>query len=126
MRSIKISVTTTGGAGVSAGNATSQDVITGKLHAVYLNYAATAPGTTDVTISMPEAPEQTLLTVSNNATDGWYLPRQAVCDTAGAGLTYDGTRTVNEPLPVDGRIKLTVAQSNDLTDCVTAYLYIED
>lgn len=127
MEALIISVTTTGAAGSATGDTTSAIVLRGKLHAVYLDYNASAPGaTTDVAISQAQAPSATLLTVTNNATDGWYFPRQQVCDTAGAALTYDGSEAVSEPLPVDGKLTVAVAQSNALAPCVTAYLYIED
>ena len=127
MKVYKVSVTTTGAAGSATGDATTVQPVTGKLHAIYLDYDGSAPGaTTDVTVSQAESPSATLLTVTDNATDGWYFPRQQVCNAAATALTYDGTRTVNEPFPVDGEITVAVAQSDALTDCVIAYLYIEE
>jgi len=42
------------------------------------------------------------------------FPRLQVHSTAGAGLTYDGTRTVCEPLAVmDERIKIVVTTAGD-------------
>jgi len=126
MQRVEVKVTTTGDDASASGSGNS-DICNGKLHAVYLDYHASAPGaTTDVTLALAEAPAATLLTVTDSATDGWYFPRQQVCDTAGAGLTYDGTRTINEPFPVTGRLTVSVAQSNALTNCVTAYIYVEE
>jgi hypothetical protein len=122
---VRVAVTTTGSAGSATGNEDTEYAVNGKLYAVYLDYHASAPGaTTDVTITQTEAPSQTLLTVTDNATDGWYFPREAVCGNTGTGLTYDGTRTVNEAPPVVGYLTVAVAQSNALTNCVVAYLYI--
>lgn len=122
---VKVAVATTGSAGSATGSSDSIPV-NGKLHAVYLDYHASAPGgTTDVTISLKSDPGATLLTVTDNATDGWYFPRQQVCDESGTGLTYDGTRKVSEPYPVADALTVAVAQSDALTDCVVAYLWIE-
>ena len=99
--------------------------VNGQLYAVYLDYHASAPATTDVTVVLNEAPSATILTVTDNATDGWYFPREQVHSNAGAGLTYDGTRAVAEPPPVAGKLAVNIAQSNALTACVTAYIYIE-
>jgi hypothetical protein len=125
MECYRLSVTTTGGDGSATGNSTTEAIVRGKLHAVYLDYHASAPNTTDVTVAIVEAQAVTLLTVSNNATDGWYLPRGQVCSTAAAGLTYDGTYTVCEPFPVTGGLKVSVAGCNALTGAVVAYLYVE-
>lgn len=122
---LEVAVTTTGNPGSATGNSES-DSVNGTLYAVYLDYHASAPGaTTDVTVTMTEDPGVTLLTVTDNATDGWYFPREAVCSNAAAGLTYDGTRTVNEAPPVAGHLTIAVAGCNALTGAVTAYIYIE-
>lgn len=123
---LKVAVTTTGSAGSATGSGSTEYPVNGKVYAIYLDYHASAPGaTTDVTVTMAEAPSATLLTVTDNATDGWYLPRQQVHSPAAAGLTYDGTRTVNEAYPVAGKLTVAVAQSNALTACVTAYVFVE-
>lgn len=122
----RIAVTTTGGAGVSAGTATGDIIFRGKLHAVYLDYHASAPATTDVTISIASPVGATLLTVTDNVTDGWYLPRNGTCDNAGAARLYAaGGTAVAEAMPVCGKITVAVAQSNDLTDCVVAHVFVE-
>lgn len=122
---IKVAVTTTGANGSATGSADTPSPVNGKLHAVYLDYHGSAPNTTDVTISQKEGPTQTLLTVTDNATDGWKFPREQVHSNAGAGLTYDGSHAVAEAPPVTGKLTVSVAQSNALTGCVTAWLYIE-
>lgn len=111
-----VAVTTTGGAGAASGSGVTTP-INGLLWGVYLDYAATAPATTDVTISYTTAGGN-ILVVSNNATDGWYFPRRQCCDAAGAAIAgaYD------ENIVAD-TLTVSVAQSNPLSPCVTAYFY---
>jgi len=122
----RIAVTTTGDAGSATGDTTDKEVGRGTLYAVYLDYHADAPATSDVTISQAEEPTATLLTVSDNKTDGWYFPRLQVCSEAGAGLSYDGSNAVAEAYPVTGGIKVAVAGADALTNCVVAYVYVQE
>ncbi len=121
-----IKVTTVGGDGVAAGSAV-QAVPRGKLLAVYLNYHASAPGaTTDVTIkskagSSGSPPDVTILTESNNATDGWRYPVINAHDNTGAAEADAWV----PPIIHGGVVSVDVAQANALTDCVGVTLYIE-
>lgn len=121
-----IAVTTTGGDGAATGDATGDMIFKGKLHAVYLDYHGSAPGTTDVTVSIASPVSANLLVVTDNATDGWYLPRYHTCSEAGATLLYAaGGAEVSEPMPVCGKITVAVAGSNALTNCVLAHVFVE-
>ena len=108
-----IKVTTTGSAGAATG---SEDTvpIQGFLLDVYIDYHASAPNTTDVTITDPVFGD--VLVVSNNNTDGKYSPREPNCDAAGAanGL-YD-------LIPINSALTISVAQADALTDCITLTL----
>jgi hypothetical protein len=108
-----IKVTTAGGAGAAVGSAETVP-IQGFLLDVFIDYHATAPATTDVTISDPVFGN--LLVVSNNKTDGKYAPREPNCDAAGAanGL-YD-------LIPINSKLTVSVAQADALTDCVVVTL----
>lgn len=87
----------------------------GVLSHVHVDYHASAPGTTDVTISEAGGLGRTLLTLTNRNTDGTFYPAVAQTDGTGAafspasyGLFYiEGT-----PLKVD------VAGCDALTDAV--------
>jgi len=117
---IEIPVTTTG-SNASATGAGSAASPSGELLAVYIDYHASAPNTTDVTITFPGNPAtQTALTRSNSATDGWLYPRSAIVDNAGAAITNG-----HAPYVIQGSvIDVAVAGSNALTDCVTVYCYV--
>jgi len=106
-----VNITTTGGAGAAAGQGTTIPIM-GFLLDVFLNYHASAPATTDVTISDPIFGN--LLVKSNNATDVWLAPRKQTCDPAAAdtGL-YDF-------IPINGALTISIAQADALTDCLVA------
>lgn len=116
-----VTVTVAGSAGSASGNALTPRPVNGKLVAVYIDYV-TQPATCDVTISTPNAPIKTLLTVTDGNTDGWFYPRYVVHSEAAVALTgtAGGDRTMH---PVDDYIKVAVAQGDP--GSVVAYLLYE-
>lgn len=107
----QVTITTTGGAGVSAGSGTTIP-IQGFLLDVFLDYHADAPATTDVTIS--DATFGNLVVKSDNATDVWLAPRKQTCDPAAADTgMYD-------LIPLKGPLTISVAQCDDLTAALLA------
>jgi hypothetical protein len=104
-----IKVTTAGGAGAAVGSAETVP-IQGFLLDVFLDYHASAPVTTDVTISDPLFGN--LVKISNVNTDVKISPREPNCDALGAanGL-YD-------LIPINSKLTVSVAQADALTDCV--------
>lgn len=123
---VTISVTPAGSAGSATGNTTTNAPVNGKVLAVYVDYSASTPATADVTIATSGGnyPANTILTVSNNNSDGWYYPRHTVHDEVAAAITYNGTQEVHEPVPVADAVKVTVAQT-DADEVVTVYLLFE-
>lgn len=109
-----IAVTTTGADGAATGS-TASGALYGFLLDVYLDYHASAPATTDVTLAYTSPANGNILVVTNNATDGLYAPRKQACDAAGAAITggYDC-------YPLNGTVTVSVAQANALTGAVTA------
>ena len=111
-----------GGAGVATANATTTTAIVGLIAAVYVDYQDSPPaGTTDVTIATAgtDAPANTILTLTNAATDGWFYPRHAEHDNTGSALaTYT-------PVPIHDKVKVTIAQANN-NDYVEVYLLLVD
>ena len=110
-----VKITTTGADGVASG---SEDLggLRGYLLDVYLDYHASAPGTTDVTISY-KTRGGTILTKANNATDVLAAPRRQVQGNDGANLSGE-----YEMYPIDQDVTIAVAQANALAPCVTVYL----
>lgn len=112
-----IPVTTTGSAGSATGSATSE-LILGYLVDVYLDYHASAPSTTDVTISFATRGGN-ILVVSNSATDALYHPRALPVDNAGTSITAP------TPFLLNDKVTVSVAGSDALTGAVTAYLRVD-
>lgn len=107
-----VAVTTTGGAGVSAGSGHT-DALHGFLLDVYLDYHASAPATTDVTISYAGNGGNVLVVTSSN-TDVLHAPRKQLSDSAAAAIT-DGY----DCYALNGALNVAVAQSDDLAPSVT-------
>lgn len=104
-----VRVTTTGEAGAATGSGTSMPV-SGFLLDVFIDYHASAPATTDVTISQETFGN--IVVKSNNATDVWLAPRKQTCDAAAADSgSFDF-------IPVSGALTISVAQADALDDCV--------
>ena len=104
-----VSITTTGEAGAATGSGTTIP-INGFLLDVYLNFHASAPVTTDVTIS--DATFGNIVVNSDSATDVWLAPRKATCDAAAAATAlYD-------MIPLSGPLTISVAGADALTGCV--------
>jgi hypothetical protein len=112
----------TGGAGVAAGTAVSAQVVRGFIAGVYIQYNDAPPAaTTDVGIKTKGAsgtrPSIPLLTITNAATDGYFIPQVATVTaanaaTGGYGLFY-----------VDDYIQVDMAGAND-GDSVSVWLYV--
>jgi hypothetical protein len=119
-----ITVTVAGTAGSGAGTADGSRPLSGEVAAVYVKYT-TQPATTDVTIATKgaNAPAQNVLVLTNANTPGWFYPQVQIHSTAGAALTYDGTRPATEEIPVDDYITVTVAQGDP--GSVDVWLVIE-
>lgn len=119
-----IKVTTTGSAGAAAGTGTSDNVITGYLEAIQVDYTS-QPATTDVTVAEAQAPARTLLALTNNNTDAVKYPRVQVHDTAGTALTLDGTRANVTRIYLSGvRVTVTVAQGDAATNGLIVRLLV--
>lgn len=112
-----VRVTTTGSAGSATGSATST-AMHGFLLDAYLNYHASAPATTDVTIAHVDPTMGNVLVVTDANTDARFVPRETVQTTAGATSDPDGY----DRIALNGKITVSVAGADALTDCVVATL----
>ena len=114
-----IKVSTTGGDGSATGS-----LVTAlpycELLALYINFHASAPGTTDTTISSPGDPVAlTLLTVTNSATDAWFYPTHQLDDASAAAITG-----AYIPAGVHGNLLVELAGCDALTDAVTISAFV--
>lgn len=117
-----------GGAGVATANSSTLFEVEGCLIAVGIKYLDSPPAaTTDVVIATvgDNGPGQTLLSITNAATDGWFYPRVETVSTSGAALLYaaDGT-AVTDRLVVADRINVKIDQAN-AGDSVNVWLLME-
>src|SRR5262245_26973212 len=89
-------------------------VVTGRVLGLRLDVVDLDSGA-DLTIT-GETTGTPILTITNQGgSDASYYPRVQVHGPTGTGLTYDGTRTVNEPPVLAGeRIKVVVAQGGNV------------
>ena len=122
---IKITVPVVGTAGSATGSQISNQPVNGKILRVHVAYTSQPAGTCDVTIATVETPTQDILTLTNTATSGWFAPRMPVHGPTGTALTYNGTQTVNEPFPVSGYVKVTVAQGDPHATGVVVTMEVE-
>jgi hypothetical protein len=97
-------------------------IIRGVVKVIHLAYAGDDPGSTDVTITEKTAPYLPVLSVGNNATDGFYYPAWLADDAA------DGAAMAEEnaiPIQVQDQLTLTVDEANT-GDIVTATIWYDD
>lgn len=114
-----IRVTTTGSAGSATGETTDDFLVHGLLLGVRLDYHASAPVTTVVTITEAGGLKRTLLTAPASATDVSFNPHNTTQTTVGVNTGF------YEPFYLDGvNITVTVTASNALTDAVVVVLSI--
>lgn len=115
MAIVAITVDTTGTAGVATGTATSQR-IKGYIEAVRLDFNASTPATTDVTITAGDPVPHAIATSTNSATDVTLYPVVQTTNSSTYRQIYLDWQTVT----------VAVAQADELDNAVTVYLSIKD
>ena len=114
-----IKVSTTGSSGSATGS-----LVTAlppcELLAVYMNFHASAPASTDTTLSSPGDPVSvTLLTVTNSATDAWYYPSIQMDDNSGSAITG-----AYVPGLIHGNLLTELAGCDALTDALGMSIFV--
>jgi len=105
---------TTDAAGDATWNAVSSTLkhpVNGRLLAIQIDYSATAPATTDITITS-DSPSDTLLQLTNKNTDGIWYPRNQVCSNNEGALAVAGDNLWDYFI-VQGNINITIAQGGN-------------
>jgi hypothetical protein len=124
IRKRTIAVTTTGSAGSATGNETLTLGRAGFVRAVQVDYHASAPATTDVTIQADDSSGATLLTISNVNTDIAAKPvGMPGIDEANGALA--ATDSSSGGLPFGTGLYVAVAGCDALTDAVTVHVWVE-
>ena len=115
-----------GGAGTATATVTSAVPYSGTIMSVYVKYNDSPPaGTTDITLATQGTvsgapPAQTILSIANAATDGWFQPRVPMHTTAGVVVadSYDW------PVIFNDYLTLTIAQA-DNNDSVKVWVVMD-
>jgi len=118
----KITVTTTGSNGAATGTGYSTRGVNGEVRALYVDWGATAPGTSDVDVvveSDDNRPEVALYSKDDSVADAWVYPKVQSTGTDGVVISAE----YQHPL-ANGRLKVSVAESNALTTAVTVYAFV--
>ena len=122
MKMVKAAITPTGTTGATNNTTVMSPVYNGTLYAVYLDYASSVTSVTNVEIRLND-PAIAIFTKNDNATDGWYWPRETAVTQS--GTAYASTAGVFS-FPVVGDLRLSVSSGTPSTDAVTAYVYVEE
>lgn len=117
-----------GSDGEATANASTNNPISGRVAAVYVQYVGDPPaGTTDVVVkttgTSPAPPSVTILSLTDGATGGWFYPRAAVHSTAGAALTLEGSEPVTDMIPIHDYINVLIDDAN-AGDSVNVWLMV--
>ena len=91
-----------------------------ELLAAYMNFHASAPASTDTTLSSPGDPVSvTLLTVTNSATDAWFYPTHQLDDASASAITG-----AYIPAIIHGNLLTELAGSDALTDALVMTIFV--
>jgi len=115
IRAKVVKVTTTGGAGSATGNADSEPFV-GEIIGVYLNFHASAPATTDITITDKHSGVE-IASEDNAVADKYIAPVIFGESNAGAGLTGDVTP---QRYAVGQGVNVAVSGADALTNALVA------
>jgi hypothetical protein len=122
IREYSVAVTTTGSAASATGSGTIQFEKGGLIEYIYLDFHASAPATTDTTIAYAATPPGgNILAKANSATDALFFPAAGVVDNAASAITG-----AHRQFPARGSVTVSVAGSDALTACVTAYIGVRE
>lgn len=95
----------------------------GLLRGIYLDLGTLASGAVDFVITEEET-GAAILSITNAAASGWYVPEAPVYGTGGSAALYAaGGSAVTRPVPVDGRLKIvTTGAGNSKSGALTIYV----
>lgn len=107
-------VTTTGVAGSATGTATLTANLACHIDWIHVNWSASAPNTSDITIAYSSTPPGgNILAISNSATDVLTFPRASCVTNANAAITNSYA-----PFPWAGDLTITVGDCDALAAAV--------
>lgn len=124
IRKQRVSVTTVGGAGVATGNATLSLGRPGIVRAMAVDWGATAPATSDLTVKADSSSGLVIFSTANTVTDITAKP-VAMPGMDETGAATAATDVGSGGFPVSSGIYVQVDQSNALAPAVAVDFWIE-
>lgn len=118
IRRSRVSVDTNGAAGSASGNANFPDIILGEVLGIGINFHASAPATTDVTISADNPISFNVHGITNTSADVYIAPRAKPVDNVNTAIA-----NAHAPFCVDGKVNVAVAQCDALSAAVAVDLW---
>lgn len=116
-----VRVTTTGSPGSASGTAATDLLLYGRVAAIKVDYHASAPATTTVTVDEDAGMQRRLLQKAASNNDAVHYPAVQLQDSTGSPVT------AYIPFYVDGtRLNVSVGNCNALTDAVVVTITTED
>ena len=112
---VKLTIATTGGDGAATGSGI-LSLPPCELLGLYLDFNASAPNTTDTTITTIGGDEAdiAILTLTNVNTDAWYFPKEQDDDNVGSAITGSYSHPV-----IHNNLLIELAQADALSPCLT-------
>lgn len=122
----RLTVTTAGSTGSASGSATTSAIVRGEIMRIDVDYGSLTT-TTDITITQAnELVSAPIVAKQNSATDATYYPSVILTDNGATSRTFDGTRPVVRPFPVNDLLSVSVAQTTAATPAITIDVYWEE
>jgi len=115
LETVAIPVTTAGADGSATGSASS-GLLGGFILAIFADFHADAPATTDTTIAYGTR-GGTILALTDTKTDALHVPQRQASDAAGAAIAG-----AYGYFPIHDKLTVSVAQCNALAPAVTVYV----
>jgi len=123
LKQLRLRVTTTGEDGSAVGSARSEGTFSGIIKKVHVDYHASAPATTDLTLKSEHDPATVLVVnKADSVTDATYYP--VIQCTAPDGTAVTGVYA--PPVVAGDYLTASVAGCNALAPAVTIDVFYED
>lgn len=124
IKKTRVAVTTVGSDGSATGTGVTEDVIKGRVVRVDVNYHASAPGTTDLTLTQTNEDQAvSIVSLTDQKTDKTVYPTVQLTDNGGTGRTLEGSEPLVDYYPVADTLTVTIGGCNALTGAAVLEIY---
>ncbi len=123
----RLKINANGATGSASGSGNTEVLLTGQIVRIDIDFAAGITTTTDLTLyGANDLITTNVVNLANTATDITLYPHIQVTNSAGTGLTLDGTRLKTDYYPVSDILTLAIAQTSAATPAVTVDIYYRE